>query len=178
MASEKRTDLHPGDQVAVTLIGTFEEIRNHGTPDNPKWWAEVKTKGKGSLVVDQEDVAPYIEIPEALRYCSECGREVVWDDPRKIAPTLVCPRCTYDELRKFQRKTEENKRRGRWEYVGRQSAISHCPHRRSGPQGDDGPCNNGDCPGYVRGKCPFSFGGKLKPEFESDFRRRKEDKLS
>jgi hypothetical protein len=61
MTSKKRTDIKPGDQVTVTLVGTLEDLRNHGTPDNPKWWAEVKIKGRGTLVVDQEDVSPHHE---------------------------------------------------------------------------------------------------------------------
>lgn len=169
MTSEKRTDLHEGDEVVIHIRGTLEEIVDHGTRDKPLWLAQVQTK-RGWMVVKQEDVTPYIEIPEHLRYCSECGREVVWDDPRKTAPTLVCPRCTYDELRKFQRKTETIKRRGRWEYIGNQANVSPCQHRDVYGECPDVPCYNGECPGYVRGECPFCGDGSLKPELKSEFR--------
>jgi len=102
MSSEKRTDLHEGDEVVIHIRGTLEEIVDHGTRDNPKWWAHVQTRSGGDIV-KQEDVTPYIEIPEALRYCPECGRERVWDDPRKAMPYLVCPRCVYEDLRRMQK---------------------------------------------------------------------------
>lgn len=100
-SKEKRTDLREGDDVAIHIRGTFEEIRNHGTHDKPRWVAHVQTRS-GRHSVLQEDVTPYVEIPESLRYCPVCGREKVWDDLRRDMPVLMCPRCAYDELKRLE----------------------------------------------------------------------------
>lgn len=98
---KRRTDLHEGDEVVIRIRGTFEEIQNHGTPGNPRWIADVRTRS-GLHSVSQEDVTPYIEIPQSLRHCSVCGCERVWDDPRREMPVLICPRCAYEELKRLE----------------------------------------------------------------------------
>lgn len=36
--------------------------------------------------------------------CSDCGRELVWDDPRREFPVLVCPACLYRRVQFLEQK--------------------------------------------------------------------------
>ncbi len=44
-----------------------------------------------------------LEIPLGMRICPDCGREMVWDDPRRKMPVLVCPACLYRSVREMGR---------------------------------------------------------------------------
>jgi DNA-directed RNA polymerase subunit RPC12/RpoP len=50
-----------------------------------------------------------LEIPPGREICSDCGREMVWDDPRRNMPVLVCPACLYRSVRKMEREVHRLK---------------------------------------------------------------------
>ena len=47
-----------------------------------------------------------IELEKPFETCSECGGPMVWDDPNRSMPVLVCPRCMYIALQGCRRENE------------------------------------------------------------------------
>ena len=55
--------------------------------------------------LDQEEELlepPAPQIPPGHEVCPDCGRSMVWDDPHREMPVLVCPACLYRSLREAE----------------------------------------------------------------------------
>lgn len=48
-----------------------------------------------------------LEIPKGHETCPDCGRDLVWDDPRREMPVLVCPACLYRRVRMVENRMED-----------------------------------------------------------------------
>ena len=56
----------------------------------------------------------------------------------------------------------------RYKYIGKPEFVTECEFLNDGANKDD-MCNNGCCPGFVNGDCPFTGGDKLIEDYEEYF---------